>query len=215
MNVNDYVTIDIETMPNMDMVDRLPEPEVKYGNTKDEAKRQIKYEEAVRAQIDKMALNPLYGKVACVGYKLDGIVGSVVSENEVDLLEFYFNELFEGIARMPKIVTWNGMGFDVPFLYKRALVNGVVPRSSMSHYMKRYSNDFHCDLMQVWCNWYGYEKLTNVASVLLDESKEDFDITTIKDLVKTDEGKQKIANYCEKDVSITAGLFEKMANVLF
>ena len=217
MRPDEYTVIDIETYPNLEMIDRLPEPDVKYGNTKDEDKRQVKYEEAVVKQIDDMALSPLYGKIACVGYgKGVDNVDCAIYENEEDVVKFIFETLLKfGQTGSPKIVTWNGMGFDVPFIYKRALILGVKPTVSMGYFMKRYQTETHCDLMQIWMNWYGYEKLDNVARALLNEGKQDFDVKTIKDLMKTETGRDNISTYCKQDVEITSKLFYKMANILF
>lgn len=217
MNPDEYTVVDIETMPNEEMIDKLPEPDVKYGNTKDEAKRQVVYEEAVKKQIEKMALSPLYGKIACVGHKKGlELAGCVISCNEHEIVKFIFDEILTWAdSNSPKIVTWNGIGFDIPFIYKRALILGIKPSSSMDYWMKRYNTSPHCDLMQVWCNWYGYEKLDNVAKAVLGHGKVEFDVTQIAQLMKTEAGRKQISDYCIGDTNPTSKLFYKMANVLF
>lgn len=57
------LVIDIETIPNSGMIDRLPEVEVKTGNLKDPEKIAEKIAEAKAEQIGKMALSPLWGRV--------------------------------------------------------------------------------------------------------------------------------------------------------
>ena len=215
MRPEEYTVIDIETYPNEEMIDRLPEPKID-ARVKDPVKIEAKRIEGRAKQIDEMALNPLYGKIACVGYKKEDNKGVVICDEEDLVIKEFFEKIIPfGQQNSPKIVTWNGMGFDVPFIYKRALILGFNPTVSMSHFMKRYQTEIHCDLMQIWMNWYGYEKLNNVATVLLDEGKQEFDIKTIKDLIKTEDGQSEIAKYCEQDVEITSKLFYKMANVLF
>jgi hypothetical protein len=59
-----FYAFDIETMPNSSKLDSLPEPEIKTGNLKDPAKIEEKRAEARAEQIGKMALNPLYGRIA-------------------------------------------------------------------------------------------------------------------------------------------------------
>ena len=221
MNPNDYVVIDIETYPNMDMVDKLPEPKID-SRLKDPAKIEKAKTEATQKQIDEMALNPLYGKIACIGSSLGTLNKGLeettvwIDQSEDEIIKRFFGEIatFKN-GNSPKIVTWNGLNFDIPFIYKRALLLGVKPTMSMSFWMKKYTTAPHCDLMQVWCNWYGYEKLDNVTQALLNEGKEEFDVKEISDLMKTEEGKAKITRYCSNDVAITNKLFHKMANVLF
>lgn len=58
------------------------------------------------------------------------------------------NEL---LAKRPRIVTWNGRGFDLPVLTVRAMRHGVVMKNLLqkaggSDYLYRYRDD-HCDLM--------------------------------------------------------------------
>jgi len=232
MRPDEYTVIDIETYPDIDMIGKLPEipfEEAKTGNLKDpdkiaakEAEALSKHEEKKMAQVAEMALNPLYGKIACVGYQMgtgDSTInnkGCAIDQDEEKVIRTFFDKIIPfGQTGSPKIVTWNGMGFDIPFIYKRAMILGVKPTVSMGYFMKRYQTDTHCDLMQVWCNWYGREKLDNVAKALLGEGKQDFDFRTIKDLIKVSEGREKIAEYCSKDVEITSKLFYKMANILF
>lgn len=219
MNPEEYTVIDIETYPNKEMIDRLPEPTVKYGNTNDKEKRQAKYEKVVLKQVDDMALSPLYGKIACIGYTDEnGDEQCYISENEIEIINFIFEKIISyKESASPKLVTWDGNRFDIPFIYKRALILGVETHSELSYWTKRYQVNPHCDLAQVWCNWDSnkYEKLDNVSNAVLGYGKVEFDVTTIKDLIKTEEGRGAIAKYCMQDVEITSKLFYKMANVLF
>ena len=57
------IGFDIETVKDVDMIDKLPKPKVKYGNTKDPAKRKIMDEKAKGKQVADMALNPFYGRI--------------------------------------------------------------------------------------------------------------------------------------------------------
>jgi len=198
------------------MISKLPEPDVKYGNTKDPDKRAAKLAEAKVDQVKKMALSPLYGRVCSVATMVDDVSSCVIDnvdsdEKERALLETVADKIFK--SPLP-ICTWNGMNFDIPFFYKRALILGVKISVSLPYWMKRYTNIPHCDLMQVWCNWFGYEKLNNVASVLLNDVKIDFDVTTIKDLIKTPEGIKDVECYNIQDVILTNGILNKVNHIL-
>ena len=59
------LAIDIETMPNPDMISKLPEV-VADSRLKDEEKIKADIEKKKAEQIEKMALSPLYGKIACI-----------------------------------------------------------------------------------------------------------------------------------------------------
>jgi predicted PolB exonuclease-like 3'-5' exonuclease len=56
--------------------------------------------------------------------------------------------------RTPRVVTWNGKGFDLPVLRARAMMYGISAQSwyqqgtKWDSYMQRYAPDWHCDLME-------------------------------------------------------------------
>ena len=211
-------TLDIETYPNTDMVDKLPEPKVAYGNTKDPEKRAIKLAEARAEQVDKMALNPLFGRVACVGVNDTCHMVSKINddESEAALLK-EIQEKYLTVGQEHTIVTWNGMGFDFPFLYKRVAILKCFIHGThrLSWWMRRYNTRPHCDLMQVWSNWYGYEKLDTVAGALLGEKKVEFDVSEIAELMKTSEGREKVSTYNLYDCTLTSGVYDMLDGVLF
>ena len=54
----------------------------------------------------------------------------------------------------PRVVTWNGKGFDLPVLRARAMMYGISAQSwyqrgtKWDSYMQRFAPDWHCDLME-------------------------------------------------------------------
>lgn len=119
---------------------------------------------------------------------------------------------FEGIERYtPKLVSWNGRGFDLPVLHYRALLHGVqAPRywetgnEDQSFRWNNYLNRFHerhTDLMDVVA---GYEMraaapLDQVASMLGFPGKMGMSGDKVWDRYL--EGNvEAIRNYCETDV---------------
>ena len=60
--------LDVETIPNMDIVADMPEPEVKTGNLKDPEKIAEKVKQARKKAEDRMALSPLTGRVAAFSF---------------------------------------------------------------------------------------------------------------------------------------------------
>lgn len=217
--------LDIETIPNAAMVPFLPEPEISKV-LKDPAKIAAARAEAKLEQVSKMALDPMTGRVcACALVGVDGaddfssvaVATGTDDECELALLAMIFTALGRKDAR---IVTYNGMGFDIPFLYKRAMILGLqlgeYGAPPMTAWTKRYSTDRHCDLMKVWTGWDNkYEKLDNVANMVLRERKTEIDVTTFPELMTTEEGRNKIGEYCLKDTELTWRLWKKMEGYLF
>lgn len=213
--------LDIETIPNPEAVAMMPEPEVKTGNLKDPSKIAEKIAEAKREVTEKSALDPLTARVACVSIVNDvgsktTVLASKSDEGEIDLIQHIMRTLGNEEIRL---VTFNGVGFDLPMIYKRAMILRVDPGNfgapPLTAWTKRYSTDRHFDLMQIWTGWNGFIKLDLVAGMVLGERKIEFDVTTISALLETEEGRVKVAEYCEKDTRLTWELFKRFNGTLF
>jgi len=201
----DILAVDIETMPNPEMISRLPEVEAD-SRLKDEAKIKADIEKKKEEQIKKMALNPLYGKIACIGYYGDKI-------KEVDLRDE--KEMIQRLMDLWNdnlIVTWNGKAFDFEFIIKRGVILGLCPLTALERFTSRYSKyELHIDLMEKWCGFGKFAKLNEVAQVLLNgECKEEFDVEQIPELIKTPTGQELIKRYCLQDCKLTYDLAKKM-----
>lgn len=190
------LAIDIETYPNDDMLDLLPD--VKASKTlKDPAKIEADIAEKKQEQIDKMALSPLYGKIACIGiYGKD--IQKVLIGDEKEMLEEFFK-----IIHKKMVVTWNGKEFDFDFIFKRAIVHKLKTLRDMKFYTDKYKSVWHTDLMQEFCKYGQYLKLDDVAKVFLGSQKLEFDVTKIKELLKTEDGKKQLCDYCLQDTKLT------------
>jgi DNA polymerase elongation subunit (family B) len=224
------ISFDIETIANHDAVAIMPPPEVKTGNIKDPSKIAEKVAEAKREQTEKAALDPLTARVVCysaVGFVAPShegmqehveIIKEASDEEETKIIQSIFRVLGEDETR---IVTWNGIGFDLPMIYKRAMILDINPGNfgtpPLSVWTKRYSTERHYDLMQIWGGWNSnqFAKLDTVARMVLGERKNDFDVTTLGELIKTEEGRDAAAKYCLQDANLTWLLWTKFNGTLF
>ena len=198
------LAIDIETMPNEEMIDKLPEV-VADSRLKDEAKIAADIEKKKAEQIEKMALSPLYGKIACIGY-----YGEEIKEvdlfDEVTMIKKFLDRINENV-----VVTWNGKAFDFEFIIKRGVILGLCPLSLLDIYTSKYKSETHIDLMEKWCGFGKMAKLNEIAKVLLNgECKDEFDVKEIPELIKTPTGQELIKRYCLQDCKLTYELARKM-----
>jgi hypothetical protein len=141
-----------------------------------------------------------------------GPVEFVPCMDEIELLTAFWD-----IARRyDQIVTFNGRGFDVPFIYLRsALVNVAISRKDWLGY--RYQTEPHCDLAEQ-LTFYGVSGRDGAARRFnLDFYCKAFGIDSPKSFGVTGrdvnsllaEGRyREIADYCLRDVKATVLLYQ-------
>ena len=130
--------------------------------------------------------------------------GGEAGFDEAQLLNGFF-QYFERIK--PRLVSFNGRGFDLPVLKYRAMVHGIASPwlhqagDKWNSYQSRYSADWHCDLMEVLSE-YGASarvKLNEVCSIMGFPGKFGVDGSKVAEMF--DAGKiPEIRDYCETDV---------------
>ena len=214
------ITFDIETIPNTSMLDRLPKPKAATGNLKDPAKIAEKEAAARAEQIEKMALSPLYGRICCwVGADDTDKVYSDILTAETDAEETRVIESAFNLLAGSRIVTYNGTLFDLPFLYRRAVLLGIDPRRfgmpPLSVLTARYGDvRLHVDVMLSWCGYGQFEKLDNIAAALLEDHKIEIDFHDFPKMIKSKEGRKTLMDYCEQDVLLTQRIFNRLSGIL-
>jgi predicted PolB exonuclease-like 3'-5' exonuclease len=117
----------------------------------------------------------------------------------------------------PRVVTWNGRGFDAPVLKQRSLIHGLAaynwhrtePRFGYDY---RYESRWHCDLMDVLCDYGASSRLG------LDEAAVALGLPGKLEGHGSEVGKMlaagdydRINRYCEGDVLNTYLLYLRWA----
>ncbi|MCM1497242.1 MAG: ribonuclease H-like domain-containing protein [Clostridium sp.] len=195
------LAIDIETIPDLSMVDLLPDVKAD-SRLKDPEKVAKDLEEKKAKQIDSMALNPMFAKIVCIGIYGDEYKYCLAGD-EKSIIEDFIK-----ITNKKSIVTWNGKGYDYDVILKRGLLYDCVKLPTFKWFTNKYNSGFHTDLMQEFCG-NNYEKLNTVARVYLGEQKHDIDVKEIPSLIKTQQGLEKVKEYCLKDAELTYKLAKK------
>lgn len=196
--------IDIETYKNPDMVKYLPEVKADV-RLKDPEKIKANIEAKKQEQIDRMALSPEFGKIACIGiYGEDR--KEVLVGDEKEILKKFKEFLFQCNVTY---ITFNGKAFDFDFIFKRFVFYSLRSLSQMKQYTDKYKSQNHIDIMQEYCKFGEYKSLDLLASIYLGEKKIDFDVKQIPELLKTKEGIEKLKEYCLRDCELTYRLAKK------
>jgi DNA polymerase elongation subunit (family B) len=133
--------------------------------------------------------------------------------DEKEMLEEFWRMLGSNARR---IVTFNGRGFDGPYLMIRSALHGVRPSMNLVGY--RFALDPHCDLAEV-ISFFGATR----QNFSLDYWCRRFGITSPKEegldgsLVQNyyEDGRlDEIVDYCVRDVIATAALYERLESTL-
>lgn len=108
----------------------------------------------------------------------------------------------------PRLVSYNGRGFDLPVLRHRAMVHGITAAAyhdisnKWENYTSRYAQDFHCDLQEALTDFGAASrglKLNEVCAVLGFPGKFGVDGSQVAPMFA--EGRvNEIRDYCETDV---------------
>ena len=159
------------------------EAAIKYGNTKDPAKRAEKlaetksaYEktladegaarEAHRAEfIDKAALSALTCQVVAIGLKSEKGC-KILAGDEVEIIKAFWKLYGNAVAGKRRMIGHNIFGFDLPVLVRRSYILGIdVPPGLLIN--GRFWADVFTDTMAVWgCGSREYVSLNDLSRVL-------------------------------------------------
>lgn len=130
--------------------------------------------------------------------------GGKENASEKELLEGFFQYLGK---IHPRLVSFNGRGFDLPVLKYRAMAHGIQASwlyhsgDKWNSYTQRYSLDWHCDLLDAFSD-YGASariKLNEVCSIFGFPGKFGVDGSKVSEMCDAGQLKE-IRDYCETDV---------------
>jgi len=133
------------------------------------------------------------------------------SEEESEIVAGFF-KYFD--KTKPRLVSYNGRGFDLPVLKYRAMAHGVqapalhLTGDKWNSYTSRYSTDWHCDLLETLSD-YGASarcKMNEVCSILGFPGKFGVDGSKVTEMYENGEV-DAIRHYCETDVLNTYLLY--------
>jgi len=138
-------------------------------------------------------------------FSADGLI-QFYSGNEKEILEIFWQD----IARYEQFVTFNGRGFDCPFLMLRSAILQIKPSRNLMPY--RYDATIHCDLLEQF-TFYGTLRKFNLdfyCKAFGIESPKSHGVTGL-DLKRMFEEKRfkEIAEYNLWDLKATAELFRR------
>ncbi|MEQ8924699.1 MAG: 3'-5' exonuclease [Fulvivirga sp.] len=137
------------------------------------------------------------------------------SDNEKELLE-EFKSILSKMNSDLLLCAHNGKEFDVPYLSRRMLVNGIALPDALNLSGKKPWEVNHLDTMDMWKfgDWKHYTSLDLLAGIFgIESSKSDMDGSMVNGVYHKENGLDEIADYCIQDVIVTAQLYAKLRSV--
>ncbi len=158
--------------------------------------------------IDKTAVDTSLAEIICICYAADdGLVVEITGETEKDILAEFFAFGLPG-NRKSRLVGHNILGFDIPLIYHRAIVNGLRPSHAFHMHYKPWDNNLVFDTMVEWCGIRDRISQHRLAK-LLGIPTQDVDGSQIPELYAA--GKiDEIAAKCRFDVEQNRQIFKRM-----
>jgi len=171
----------------------------------------------VQAAIDKTSFDGGLGQIAVIGWAVNDEapqsmrVNDLSHEQERALLRDWFevlNQLHRSGGQRPLIVGHNVVAFDLPFIWKRAMIHGVRPPMWMPRDPKPWGESVY-DTMTQWAGARDRISLDRLCRVLGIEGKTGITGADVWPMVRA--GKMaEVAAYCEHDIEITRAVYWRM-----
>jgi predicted PolB exonuclease-like 3'-5' exonuclease len=206
----DRVSIDIETIPLGAAL--LPAELVAAAEAEGMSRFLVKGEAATEEEIKKLSLDSITSRIVAIALaKFDQNSNPKEStvlygEDEAKILDAFWKFL-EKPAPV-QLVAHNGLTFDLPFIWRRSVIQNVRPSKQFN--LARYRTDTIYDTMQLWANWNirDYVGLDRLSAALGLGAKTG---TGSQVLGLWLEGKhEEVAKYCYQDALLTYACFCRM-----
>ena len=170
----------------------------------------------------KASLHPEFGKIVCVSFgvftndlSLERVT-SFYGNDEKDVLEKTNKVLSNARTKGFKIAGQNIKNFDIPYLGKRMLIQGLTPDPIIQTWNKKPWETSFVDLAEIFAfgAWgQTFSSLDLISHVLgVPTSKDNLDGSMVHSHFWDKDGLEEIKNYCEQDVYCTMNCFKRLSS---
>lgn len=193
--------LDIETLPaagdKMDVLKKLWEE-----SDKKPAKEKLTFDNYFRLT----SLSGEFGRIFCIGFAVDnGQVDCIAGDEKKILTKFW-----EIAKDADLFIGHNIIDFDLRFIYKRSIINGIRPSKNLS--FARYRSEPIFDTMKEWEKWSNFNISLHKLSVVLgiaSPKEQGIDGSKVYDYFLAGKGGE-IIEYCKRDVEATRKVYRKI-----
>lgn len=221
IDLEDIVFLDIETVRIVDKLEKDTPLWDSWDYKLRYSREAEKFDGSIEDQFEqKAALYAEFAKVVCITIgkvKGDKIVLKSYSGEDEKAILTEFCETLEGLISKNKRTRLAGhaiIGFDLPFLMRRCLVNGVELPALIDLADEKPWTITAIDTLNLWkgTGFYG-ASLINIATAFgLPSPKSDINGSETSDVYYKEglEGIQRITRYCERDVATVGNIILRM-----
>lgn len=226
MKLTDLLIIDIETIPSKESYGNLDDSWKQLFN--DKATKTVPFQENMEEIYKKRAgIWAEFGKVVCIGaafflptpseqWELQ--LFSFSGHAEVQILRDFtlFCETWQSRNQDFRFAGHNIREFDIPFISRRMLINGLPLPESLRLQDKKPWEVNHFDTLGYWKfgDYKNYISLHLLANVLqIPSPKQVISGADVQDLYYQHKNLQGIVAYCKQDVLATARIIQRFMNL--
>lgn len=227
MSLSNILFIDIETVSEFAAYESLSSEMKEFWKSKSRFwMKNEGYQEEDLPELyqQKAGIYAEFAKVVCISA---GIIYTKDNKNQLRIKSFFgddekqvlenFSDLLNSNFNKPdknKICGHNIKEFDIPFLSRRMLINGVKLPEILNIAGKKPWEVMHLvDTMELWKfgDFKNYTSLALLATVLgIKSPKDDIDGSMVGRVYYDEHDLDRIVTYCEKDVKTVAQIYLKM-----
>jgi 3'-5' exonuclease len=216
--ITQILFIDIETVPQVYRFEDLNEKGKNLWKKK--ANYLIKKEEDTPESVyERAGIYAEFGKIICISA---AYIHQENNEDMVRMKSYYgddekslLEEFFSALEKLPSgfhLCGHNAKEFDIPYLCRRGLVNGLRLPSMLNLSGKKPWEVHHLDTLDLWKfgDYKHYTSLEQLAYLFdIPTPKDDIDGSQVKRVYYEENDIDRIVKYCEKDVLTVVNLFRK------
>lgn len=223
MNLNNILFLDIETVPQYEHWEDVPEETQHLFELKTQYQRKEEY--TAEQFYERAGIWAEFGKIICisVGYFVEKEgnyqlrVTSFADKNEATLLT-NFKELLDSHFNMKKhlLCAHNGKEFDFPYIARRMVINAIKLPQKLNLFGKKPWEVPHLDTMELWKfgDYKHYTSLNLLTHILgVPSPKQDIDGSEVAHVYYKEKDIDRIIRYCENDTIAVAQLLLRFNNL--
>ena len=171
---------------------------------------------AAQEALVKTAFDGSLGEVVAIAWAVDGeevrCLSRGLDASEAVLIEQFFDQLASSVASipglLPKIVGHNILGFDLRFLFQRAVILSLQPPFDLGH-DTRYNNSRVYDVMVAWAGFNKFLSLAELAGTIGFAAPASLGAAEVWACVKGNEV-DAIADLCVQELDVVRQVFHAM-----